>query len=402
MKCKFLLTAGLITSAFAAGAQDSNKGYAITGNGNRDMMWMNIRQVDLATGKVTKTIYDYSSTKYTTEINSKVDQSQPLATFVAAAAYDRRTEKLFFVPMRLGQLRWMDASAKGDVISFHAVDIPGYTPSPANEEANNVTRMVIAADNFGYAIDNEGSHLYRFTTGKKPSVTDLGSLVDAEENKGMSVHNRCSSWGGDMIADAYGKLYIISASRNVFVVDVNTRITTYKGAITGLPGTFTTNGAAVDADGNIVLSSALNFDGYYKMSIADLAAKKIEGSDVQYSASDLAGGNLLLQKEADQAKSTAFTLTPATPLAMNENLVYPNPVTGNSFNLLLDRKMNGNYTVVISDLAGRSLQSDKAGFSKGQQSYRVNLRSRPSKGTYLIKVYDENNNVVLSDKVMVL
>lgn len=100
-----------------------------------------------------------------------------------------------------------------------------------------------------------------------------------------------------MIADAFGKLYIIAASKNVFVVDVNSRLTTYKGTITGLPANYTTNGAAVDADGNIILSSATAFVGYYKMNIADLVATKIEGSDMVYNASDLASGNLLLQKK---------------------------------------------------------------------------------------------------------
>ena len=417
MNFKILLTAGLITSALAAGAQNANRGYAITGDGNKDFMWMNIRQVDLSTGQVTKTVFQRGKTNFTiTDVDSKktLDQNglndpagftasqYPTATFVAGAAYDRRSDKLFFTPMRMGELRWMDMNVKNDAPAFYSVAIPGYVPSGATEESNNITRMVLGADNYGYAVTNDGNHLYRFTTGKKPVVTDLGALVDAEENQGQSVHNRCSSWGGDMIADAYGKLYIISATRNVFTVDPNTRITTFKGSITGLPANYTTNGAAVDADGNVVLSSATSFEGYYKMNIADLVAKKIEGSDMIYNASDLASGNLLMQKEADQAKRFVFNKAMPTEGNVSGNLVYPNPVVSNSFNLLLDQTLNGNYTVVISDLAGRALQSEKAGILKGQQSYRVNLSKRPIKGTYLVKVYDESSNVVLSDKVIIL
>ena len=262
--------------------------------------------------------------------------------------------------------------------------------------------MVFAADGNGYAVTNDGNHLYRFTTGRKPSITDLGSLIDAEENKGLSVHNKCSSWGGDMIADAYGKLYIISATRNVFTVDVNSRITSFKGTITGVPANYTTNGAAVDADGNIILCSATAFEGYYKMSMSDLVAKKIEGSDMVYNASDLASGNLLLQKEADQARRFDAAAKPVAVNAISENIVFPNPVVSNTFNVLLDRNMSGNYTVVLSDLSGRALQSNKAGFVKGQQSYQVNLANRPAKGTYLVKVLDEKGNVALSDKVIIL
>ncbi|MEJ7611757.1 MAG: hypothetical protein WKF88_11310, partial [Ferruginibacter sp.] len=225
MNFKFLLTAGLMTFALAAGAQNANRGYAITGDGNKDYMWMNIRQVDLSTGQVTKTIFQRGKTNFTiTDADNKntIDQTglndatgvsasqYPTATFVAGAAYDRRSDKLFFTPMRMGELRWLDMNVKNDKPAFYSVAIPGYVPSGAAEESNNITRMVLAADNYGYAVTNDGNHLYRFTTGKKPVVTDLGGLIDAEGNQGVSVHNRCSSWGGDMIADAYGKLYIVS------------------------------------------------------------------------------------------------------------------------------------------------------------------------------------------------
>ena len=206
-----------------------------------------------------------------------------------------------------------------------------------------------------------------------------------------------------MVADAFGKLYIISATRNVFVVDVTSRITTFKGTITGLPGNYTTNGAAVDANGNVVLCSATAFEGYYRMSINDLAAKKIEGSDVVFNASDLASGNLLLQKEADQARNASLSkLIPVNTNDLSQNSIYPNPVVSNTFNVLLDGKQNGAFTVIITDLAGRALQSTKVGLAKGQQSQQVSLRTRPVKGTYIVKILDDKNNEILSDKVIIL
>jgi hypothetical protein len=418
MNFKLLLTAGLVATSFVAGAQNANRGFAITGDGTKDYMWMNIRQVDLGTGQVNTTVFDRTKSKFTiTDVEAKKTFNQttvndgtaksselyPTSSFVAAAAYDRRNEKLFFVPMRVGQLRWMDANIKNDVPTFYSIAIPGYSPSLNIDEANNITRMVIGSDNVGYAITNDGNHLYKFTTGRKPVITDLGALVDAEDNNGLSVHNKCTSWGGDMIGDAYGKLYIITASRNVFVIDADTRITTFKGTISGLPANYTTNGAAVDADGSVILCSATAFDGYYKMSITDLAAKKIEGSDMVYNASDLASGNLLFQKEADEARSNSFAkLVPANTNVINENTVYPNPVTGSSFNVALAGKLQGNYSIVITDLAGRAMQTTKTSLTKGQQVQVVNFNSRPVKGTYLVKVLDEKGAEILSDKLMVL
>lgn len=404
MNFKILLTTGLLASCFSSQAQNANRGYAITGNGTNDFNWMNIRQIDLATGKVTGNVFDYQKTKYSVNGTEATNQyaQLPTAGFVAAAAYDRRSEKLFFVPMRVGQLRWLDTDTKGDVAKFSSVEIPNYIPSSNTSEENNITRMVIAADGNGYAITNDGNHLYHFTTGKKPVITDLGSLVDADDNKGISVHNRCSSWGGDMIADAYGKLYIISATRNVFVVDPATRITSYKGSITGLPGAYTTNGAAVDESGNVIICSAIMFEGYYKLNIKDLTAVKIEGSDAVYNASDLASGNLLFQKEADAARAVTVKTLPLLPTVTGDSHIYPNPITSGTFRILLDGKQDGAYTVVISDLAGRGFQSTKVSLTKGQQAQEITLKSRPAKGTYLVKVLDEKNNVIISDKVMIL
>ena len=50
-------------------------------------------------------------------------------------------------------------------------------------------------------------------------ITDLGNIVDAGSNNGISVHNQCSSWGGDMVADASGKLILFTAAHQVFEID---------------------------------------------------------------------------------------------------------------------------------------------------------------------------------------
>jgi Secretion system C-terminal sorting domain len=417
MNFKLLLSAGLVITSFMSNAQNANRGYAITGDGNKDFMWMNIRQVDLSTGQVNGTLFDRTKTNYNvTDVETKKSVSQatindgtgysaslfPTSSYVAAAAYDKRNDKLFFVPMRIGQLRWMDMNVKNDAPSFYSVSIPGYIPSASNEEGNNITRMVLASDNNGYAVTNDGNHLYKFTTGRKPTIIDLGGLIDAEENGGLSVHNKCSSWGGDMIADAFGKLYIISATRNVFVVDVNSRVTTYKGSISGLPANYTTNGAAVDEEGNVILCSATSFEGYFKMNMNDLAATKMEGSDVKYNASDLASSNLLFQKEADKARGNLVSkLLPASSL-VNDNTVFPNPISGNTFSIMLAGKYQGAQTVILTDLAGRAIQTTKSTVTKGQQTQQVNLLTRPTKGTYLVKVLDEKGVEILSDKVIIL
>src|SRR6218665_40978 len=114
MNSKILLTSLFTFSSLALLAQDANKAYAITSDGNADHVWMNIRQVDLGTGQVTKTIFKGRKRNFIfTDVNSKkvtnqaaanpnifMSKDYPTGSLVAAAAFDKRNNKLFFMPMR--------------------------------------------------------------------------------------------------------------------------------------------------------------------------------------------------------------------------------------------------------------------------------------------------------------
>src|SRR5687768_7481476 len=77
MNLKTLLSAAFSLTAFVATAQNSNKAFAITGDGNKDFMWMNIRQVDLGTGQFSKTIFQRSKTSFVlTDVDSKKTTTQ--------------------------------------------------------------------------------------------------------------------------------------------------------------------------------------------------------------------------------------------------------------------------------------------------------------------------------------
>jgi Secretion system C-terminal sorting domain len=418
MNLRLLLSTTFIATSFGAFAQDANTTYAITGDGNGDFMWMNIRKVDISTGKIVQDVFQRAKTSFvmmdaTTKqpveqtINHKGQNYNtpvyPTATMVAAAAYDKNHDKLFFTPMRIGELRWLDLGAKGESQKFYTVKT---APLNSNEslmdEANHFTRMVIGADGNGYAVTNDANRLIRFTTGKKVTVTDLGNLIDDESNKGVSIHNKCSSWGGDMIADAYNKLYIISANHYVFVVDLDTRVAKHIGNISGLPANYTTNGAAVDKEGAIVVSSANMFAGYYKFKLADLAAVKIEGSDMVYNASDLANGNLLLQKEADAAKNFgAADFRQVVPVITPNAHIFPNPVTGGEFKIHFDGQQAGKYNVTVTDLSGKAIMNRVVNVATKNQVETVPMNSKMAKGVYMVKVTDASNKFIFTERIVV-
>ena len=322
MKLKFLLSLFIYIS-LSSFAQKGNKAFAIMGSGNGDFLWMNIRQIDLSTGNVTKNIFENGITGFEMrnaltgeemllkdELNARQTTlpQYPTATMVAAAAYDQKHDKLFFTPMFLNELRWADLSARGDRPKFYTLHSQILNLEKVTDEANNFTRMTIAADGNGYMLNNDGNHLIKFTTGKKIIITELGSLTDASSNNHISVHNKCSSWGGDMVADALGNLYLFTANKNVFKINIETKIATHIGSITGLSGVYTLNGAAVDNDDNVIVSSANSLEGYYRVNMKDLSATKLNTTGKIYNASDLASGNLLFQKEADQARKRSSLL----------------------------------------------------------------------------------------------
>jgi hypothetical protein len=402
MNIKLLLSTTFIATTLSVSAQDANKTFAITGDGNHDFMWMNIRQVDLSTGKMVNDVFQREKTAFVMKDADSKTQSAahrtPTETMVAAAAYDKNQNKLFFTPMRVGELRWLDLNANGNEQKYYTVTSTLLNSNEAlNDEANHFTRMVIAADGNGYALNNDGSRLVKFTTGKKVTITDLGPIIDDESNKTVSIKNKCTSWGGDMIAN---KLYIISANHYVFVLDVETRVAKQIGYITGLPAAFSTNGAAVDKDGNVVVASANTFAGYYKFSLKDFVATFVEGSDMVYNASDLANGNLLYQKEVDAARTFA-DFKPVIPVLTNEAHIFPNPVTNSEFKIYFEGQQAGKYNVAITDLSGKPVMNRIVTVTSKTQVEPVQLNRAFAKGMYMVKVTDANNKFIFTERIVV-
>lgn len=406
MTRKLLLCFSLILFSVFSFAQKTSKAYAITGQSNGNFNWTDIREIDLKTGKVENTIFETGKTKFSLNVsNAKQnsfsetkDAALPTQSMVAAAAYDRTHDKLFFTPMRIGELRWLDLSSKPGNKKFYTLQSQLLNTGNLNDEANQITRMVIAADNNGYVITNDANHLIRFSTGKKTVITDLGKLIDASGNQ-ISVFNR-ASWGGDIISDAYGKLYLFSAAKNVFIIDVETKVATYLGSIQNLSPAFTVNGAAVDDEDNIVISSANTFEGFYKLNIKELNAVKILTASQVFNASDLANANLLFQNQVKNDVGTA-QLTQTEFIKNNIVSVYPNPVSGNQFKVTFNNTRAGRYNIVLTDVQGKLILNKQVNIAFPRQEEIVQMKMKPAGGMYLIKVTGVNKKSVFADKIVI-
>jgi hypothetical protein len=343
-------------------------------------------------------------------VNQNVQTDKPFSTNSAAMAYDKKHERLYYTPMGINQLRYIDLKS-GKIYYFE--DEPFGVVKGMGDAASQVTRMVIASDGNGYALSNDANHLLRFTTGKKPEITDLGPVSDDAANGKSSVHSgRC--YGGDMIADASGNLYLITANRNVFRINIDTKISSYKGVINGLPQGFSTNGAMVEGGSKVIIASSESTVGYYRFDLNTMQAEKVSSSADVFNASDLANGNLAFEKKKKEKKEeetkpeekpVITEVTKAVPqdgmIRTNRIAVYPNPVTEGVVRMSLTDQPAGRYQVQLLDLGGKIISSKEINVSSESQVEEFRFPELSVKGTYLLRVYSALNKVNVTNKVVV-
>jgi hypothetical protein len=399
----------VLFTAVSAQAQNDRFAYAITDLTKDGSGWNVVRKLDLSSGEYSNvlfngiqpgaTVYDAATKKVLVQqpdARYGTSLQLPFSTGVAAAAYDKKHNRLYYTPMFIDQLRYIDLKT----MQVYYVTGQAFTGlgNLHNDEGKCITRMVIGPDGDGYAISNDANTFIKFTTGKKTEVTQLGALVDDPSNKNISVHNRCTSFGGDMIADDKGNLFIFSARNNVFKVSIDNKVATHLAAVQGLPATFTINGAAVDADGNLLVSSAVDASAWYVVNPHSWEAS-VYSSTGAFRASDLANSNFL--QSGNRPKPTIETIT--RPVSDYSNLikVYPNPVVTDQFSMQFDKVPAGDYTMELTDVMGRVVARKKITITTESQVELISLKSSNAKGVYLVKLADNNLKGVFEQKILV-
>lgn len=466
------VTTAVVTSL---SAQKRNKlaapstGYAITAVEKGGRSWKEVRQIDAVTGQTIKTIYDskqepealnartgkpvekkelpapktYMQTfrsaaplvaekkkvlnldqeldkahgnqvhtyTRTVVIRHAISHDRPFATNSAAMAYDKKHDRLYYTPMSINQLRYIDL--KDGKVYFFEHEAFGVVQGMGDLQ-NQVTRMAIASDGNGYALTNDANHLLRFTTGKNPVITDLGAVADAAGNT-FSVHSK-NGYGGDMIADASGNLYLLTAGRQVFKINIESMAAQHLGAIKGLPPGFSTNGAMVEGGSKVIIASSESTAGYYRFDLETLQAEKVSQSADVFNASDLANGNLAFdKKKKDKKQEEAATPLPPAPTeataakendaaelnAKNGIAVFPNPVTEGRVNLSFKAQPAGKYQVQLLDISGRLISSKEVNINSESQVESFRFPELAVRGNYLIRITSEANKVNVTNKILV-
>jgi hypothetical protein len=396
-----------VFSAFFANSQD-RFAYAITDVNKEGANWSFLRKVDLRTGAFSEVVLngnDASTLAY--DDATKKQLLEPLkdarfgttanaafGTGVAAIALDKRNNRLYYTPMFIDQLRYIDLKTM-KVYFVTGSEFTGIK-TKATDQSNIVTRMAIGDDGKGYALTNDANHLLQFTTGKKISVIDMGALVDDPGNKTVSIHNSCNSFGGDMIADDDGNLYLFSNRTNVFKINIGTKVATHLGTVSGIPATYTINGSAVDNKNQVLISSAVDNSSIYTVDIKTLAATPIKSAGAWRTA-DLATSNLLATR-----KQMPFVRLLKAIEETDDGRVqlYPNPVTNNKFTVQFNLA-EGNYTVQVKDVLGQLVSRTKTNIKGEGQTENFQLPALSGKGFYLVTIIDQNNTTVFTRKILV-
>jgi len=452
-----LVMTSIITGAFAQKRKKAEQpltGYAITAVEKGGRSWKEVRLVNITSGEEIRSIYqskqeieafnartgnpvvkkDMNVAKApvkkivnldqelavangsnvrvkTVIINGSINQyDKPFATNSAAMAYDKKHERLYYTPMGINQLRYIDL--KSNKI-YYFENEPFGTVNGTGDAANQICRMVIASDGNGYALSNDGNHLIRFTTGKDPVITDLGALTDDATNAAYSVHSR-KGYGGDMIADASGNLYLLQANRNVFKIVIDSKVATYMGTIKGLPDGFSTNGAMVEEGSKVIVASSESAIGYFRFDLTTMQAEKVSTTASVFNASDLANERLAFAKkkkdkkneeEPKQQQQVTEEVTKKSPLqnsiVSNGISVYPNPVTNGLVKVSFADQPAGKYSVDLIDITGKLIQSKEVNINSSMHVEEIRIPRSVSGGSYLLKINGVNNNVSFTNKLVV-
>lgn len=462
-------------------AQDSKKvtAYAITGVQKGSSGWTEVRLVDISTGDEMQSVYKSATQvealnartgkaikkEITTNPNTTiqeqrpapqtiqivrkdekgntvtiekrviiasgfgnvVDMTKPFATNSAALAYDKKHERLYYTPMGIAQLRYIDL--KSGKIYFFEDETFGVLKG-RHDVQNQITRMVIASDGNGYALTNNANHLIQFTTGKNPTITDLGPVTDDAANGAFSVHSS-GGYGGDIVADAQKNLYLVTANRNVFKISLETKTGTFLGAIQGLPKGFSTNGAVVEGDSRIIVTSSTSTAGYFRVDLNTLQAEIVSSGSSVYNASDLANANLLFDKKKKDKKEKEVKQQPtqdvvqqnptekteevlAKPQPNNEFnsealaptkssiIAYPNPVVnGGTVKLSFTNQPVGRYKIEFMDADGKIVSQQQVNINNKSQVVDIRIPQLIAAGNYMIKVINEANELASVNKLVV-
>lgn len=380
--------------------------YAMAASVDNEFVWLNIERFSIKNCSKTAEVFNKAHHKYqfdnseesieaAKQINNYThnffDDHFPSFNMASGIAYAKKTSRVYFFPFGTNELRWVELGNDTDLIKQFGkiksgnIHINNDKIEPGN---SHVSRATIGNNGNGYAITNDGGHLYEFTDEAIPIIKDLGVLVYNSRND-----ERLSSkenWEGDIVGLTDGNLLLITGSGKLFFINIKTRETTFLFKIKGLQKNVILSGAAVDAQNQLIVSGSHGADGFYKIKINQEAiATQLKDSQLPYSLSDLSSENML-------------SLPANMQQTLREAAILPNPIQDGSFTILINTDIKDSYVLEITDQNGKIISRN--GFkttNKGKSYLKKSLPRNLATGFYYFVIYNSSNNIILNDKILV-
>ncbi|MDO5510356.1 MAG: hypothetical protein Q4F57_06645 [Weeksellaceae bacterium] len=308
-----------------------------------------------------------------------LNANENLPKHVVAMTLDNKTQDMLFIGMNNPDVYAYNLQSKRVTKVYNAGQFIPNCSMPMH-----FSRMTTTPDGVSYALNNNGTSLLEIkSNGSSYHVNDLGAVAMVNSDKNFTS---IDMFGGDMIADTDGMLFLITAKNNVLKINPANRMAEFLGTITGLPNMYTSNGAAVLSDGRILLGNASG-KGFYVMSINDLTAKSYGSSNLN-SAFDLASP-YFLKGEASLVNTTA----PAS--------LYPTKVTEREVFVSYNTAEKANAVLRIYDYHGTEVLKQNLVFDGSNNSIRIALNNLKA-GNYYATVVTDAGKEILNQKFIFL
>ncbi|WP_066440004.1 T9SS type A sorting domain-containing protein [Chryseobacterium sp. CCH4-E10] len=378
----FLLFIGINASA----QQDF---FALVGKDSPNIIFNDFRAIDANNVISGETIFTetssakvFSQTRNGAVTEDKNTYNNAQAVNMATLAYDTSNNNLVYMPMFSSNIYVLNAKSRE--ITLVENNVARVTACDIN---SHFTRMTTGYDGSIYALNNVGTQFIKISkVGNQYSVVDLGTITDDAANAKNSFTTMETGFGGDMIADAEGDFYVFSASGNVFKVVTKDLKARFIGKISGIPDSYSVNGSAVNAKGNVVIASAKG-GSLYEVDLNTLQAKQLPGEQNLH-IYDLASKYFANDKAVS---GNVFANIDIYPTRVDEKLININ---------VNDKAVKGNIRLNVFDLSGKNVMKHSLSVKEGSLNQQVYLRNLVS-GAYLVNITDESGKVLLNKKIVV-
>lgn len=364
--------------------------FAITGKDSPAIIFNDFRSMDAINGTSKESIFTadssakvFSQARRGVASEDKNSYNNAQATTMAALAYDASNNNLVYMPMFSSNIYVLNPNTKE--ITLVENTVARVTSCDIN---SHITRMTAGYDGNIYAMNNSGTQFLQIAKkNNQYAVTDLGIVKDDPANGKNSFTTMETGFGGDMIADADNNFYVFSVSGNVFKISTKELKAKFIGKITGIPETYSVNGAAVNSKGKVVIASAKGAP-LFEMDIETLQAKQLPG-DLNLHIYDLASKYFVNDKAVS---NTTLANLDIYPTRVDEHLI---TIRGN------DKAIKGNIKLSVFDLSGKNVMQQQLSAKEGSLNQQVYLKNLIS-GAYIVSITDEANKILLNKKILVI